>query len=158
MSGSITAGPPQGIPGGGVPPGMIPGAGGPPGGPPPGAAPGQAPPGNLGPVTVPQGNPGNIMQAAQKLAAAHKMIMEALPALPLGTPLHESVMKIATDLGKNLTKAGQDAQMTIQTLMQAMRGVRNDSQMSAVARMQGQAPPGGPPATPPPAPPGGPMH
>ena len=153
MSGSLgpTAAPPQGIPGGGVPPAMA-------GGPPPGAgpAPGGPPPGNLGPVTVPQANPGNIMQAAQKLAAAHKMIMEALPALPLGTPLHESVMKIATDLGKNLTKAGQDAQMTIQTLMSAMRGVRNDSQMSAVAKMQGQAPPGGPPATPPPAaPPGG---
>lgn len=158
MSGSLgpTAAPPQGIPGGGVPPGM---GGPPPGGPPPGAAPGGAPPGNLGPVTVPQANPGNIMQAAQKLAAAHKLIMEALPALPLGTPLHEAVMKIATDLGKNLTKAGQDAQMTMQTLMQAMRGTRNDSQMQAVSRMQGQAPPGGPPATPPPGgPPAMPPH
>lgn len=151
MSGSMGA-MPTGVPGGGLPPGM--GPGGPaPGGPPPGA-----PPANVGPATIPQANPGNIMQAAQKLAAAHKMIMEALPALPLGTPLHETVMKIATDLGKNLTKAHQDAQMTMQTLMQAMRGLRNDQQMSAVARMQGQPGANAPPATPPPGgapPPGG---
>lgn len=137
MSGSIGMGMPAGVPGGGLPPAM------------------RSPAANLGPVTVPQSNPGNVMQAVQKLAAAHKMILEALPALPLGTPLHESVSKVATDLGKHLTKAGEDARMTIQTLMQAMRQHRQEAPQQALSQMmppQPNAPPAMPPPSPMPAP------
>lgn len=124
---------PTGIPGGGLPPGGLP----------PGI---QSPPGNLGPVTIPQSNQGNMMKAVQQLAAAHKMIMEALPQIPLGSESHDGVMSIATKLGKIVQETKQDAQMNIQTLMQAMKGMHNDNQMAALAKMAPPQP-NQPPAT-----------
>jgi hypothetical protein len=109
-----------------------------------------APPGNLGPVSIPQGNPGNVMQAAQKLQLAHKLILEALPGLPLGTGLHTSVMKVAGDLGKHLQKAEEDVRMTVQTLMQALRQHRTDNQNAVLGRMAGVPGPNAPPAMLPP--------
>ena len=141
---------PAGIPGGGLPPGMP----SPGGGPPPGM---MAPPANVGPVTIPQGNPGNVMQAMQKLQAAYKIILEALPQIPLGTPLHQSVLKVADNLGKHMSQAKEEAQMTAQTLMQALKSQRNEGQMAALQRAAPpQQTPNQPPAmTPPGAPPGG---
>jgi hypothetical protein len=136
---------PMGVPGGGLPPGGAPGAM------PPAM---QAPPGNLGPATIPQNNPGNVLQAMQKLQAATKLITEALPQIPMGTPLHGAVLKIATDLSKHLGEAHENHQMTVQTLMQAMAAMKNDQQMGALNRVAPQSNQG--PAMPPPAAPGGP--
>lgn len=127
---------PTGVEGGGLPPGA----------PPPGGM--QAPPANLGPHTIPQSNPGNVMQAMQKLQAAAQMITEAIPQIPLGTPLHTKVMKIASELTKELGAAKDTMQQQVQTLLQAVQA----------AKAHGQNPqiPGPPPNQPPAmSPPGG---
>jgi hypothetical protein len=104
-------------------------------------------------VTIPQRNPGNVLQAIQKLHAATIMLEEALPLIPMGIPLHAAVMKAATELTKHIGEAKQEASTTMQTLMQAMRGLSNQSQQAMAARQTGGMPtPGQPPAMPPPSP------
>lgn len=127
----------MGVPEGGVPQGFAP------------RPPMQAPPANIGPVTIPQHNPGNFLQATSKLGAALKMIEEAIPAIPLGTPLHTSVLKIATDLGKSLGEHHENVASERQTLVQALRGLGNQSQMAALSRLGPQPQT---PATPAPTP------
>lgn len=104
--------------------------------------PGAAPAAGVGPVTVPQHNPGNMMQAQQKLGAALRLIEEALPTIPIGAPLHQSALKIATDLRKHIGEHAEDAAAQRQVLVGALRGLQNAGQMQALARMapQGQAP------------------
>lgn len=128
-------------PGGGLPPGLHPGMI-----PPPGMRP---PPANLGPVTVPQHNPGNVMQAVQKLSAALAMIEEAVPMIPMGSPEHERVLKIATDLGKHIGEAKSSITERQATLADAMRNAASQSQMAALSRF---APRPSGPAMPPPVP------
>ena len=124
MSGSVGA-MPAGVPGGGLPQGI------------------GAPPGNLGGVTIPQSNPGNIKGAIEKLHAAAQMINDALPQIPLGTPLHTATLKIATDLNKHIGEAKENAQGTIQTMLQAIQQMKQNPQLAALH--QG-APPNQPPA------------
>ena len=130
MSGSLGA-MPQGVPGGGLPPGM------------------GAPPANVGPVTIPQSNPGNIKGAIEKLHAAAQLINDALPQIPLGTPLHTAALKIATDLNKHIGEAKENAQGTVQTMLQAIQQMKQNPQMAAL-HQGGPAPQ--PPATAPPGP------
>jgi hypothetical protein len=118
---------PQGVPQGGLPPGL------------------GAPPANLGGVTIPQSNPGNIKGALEKLHAAAKLINDAIPQIPLGTPLHTEVLKIATNLNKHLGEAKEEAQGTIQTMLQAIQQMRQQPNMAALHQ-------GGPPQQPPAAP------
>jgi len=113
----------------------------------------QAPPGNLGPHTIPQSNPGNVMQAMKKVQVAAKMITEAIPQIPMGTPLHTSLLKIATDLNKQLGEAKANAQEQIQQLLQAIAAQKQQGQMQTLNRVA--PPPNQPPAMPPPGPPPG---
>lgn len=113
----------------------------------------QAPPGNLGPHTIPQSNPGNVLQAMEKLHAATKMITETIPMIPMGTPLHTAVLKVATDLTKHLGEAKTSAQGQIQQLLQAVHSQRQAGQMQTLNRVS--PPPNQPPAMLPPGPPPG---
>lgn len=139
---------PSGLPGGGLPPGL-----GSPGGPPGGvggpSGPLGGPPANLGPVTIPQNNPGNVMQGVEKLRVALKMMEEALPSIPMGMPLHQKLMKIATDLSKELSDHAEQQGMQRQTLIQALRGLGNQNQMATLGKMT-PPPPNQPPAMMPP--------
>lgn len=119
---------------------------------PPGGAPGQAPPANVGPHTIPQNNPGNAMQAMLKLKQAAQLMQEALPQIPMGTPLHQKVMKITTDLTKELGEIRDNMQQQIQQLLQHVQA-QKAQQAGAGGPMppppnQGPAmpPPGGAPA------------
>jgi hypothetical protein len=127
---------PQGVPQGGLPPGMAP----------PG---GQAPPANVGPHTIPQTNPGNVMQAANKLAMASKMINESISALPMGSELHDKVLKMATDLNKVLgqIKESVTQQQQMQMLAQHMQSMKQ--QGAQPQGMMAPSPTAGP-AMPPP--------
>lgn len=120
--------------------------GAPQGGLPPGLG---APPANLGGVTIPQSNPGNIKGAIAKLHGAAQLINEAIPQIPLGTPLHTEVLKIATNLNKHLGQAKEQVQDTIQEMIQAVQRMRQNPQMGALT--QGAPPPNQPPAMPAPA-------
>lgn len=128
MSGSLPM--PQGVPGGGLPPGL------------------GAPPANLGAVTIPQGNPGNLKAALEKLHGAAQLINDAIPSIPLGTPLHTEVLKLATTLNKHLGEAKENAQGTVQTMLQAIQQMKQNPRLGAAASAPPQAPPQ-PPAMPP---------
>lgn len=127
---------PQGVPQGGLPPGMAP----------PG---GQAPPANVGPHTIPQTNPGNVMAAAAKLTMASKMINESIAALPMGSELHEKVLKMATDLNKVLgqIKESVTQQQQMQMLAQHMQQMKQQGAQPAGPMAP---PPNSGPAMPPP--------
>ena len=119
MSGSLQM--PQGVPGGGLPPGM------------------GAPPGNLGGVTIPQSNPGNIKSAMEKLHGAAQLINDAIPSIPLGSEIHEKVLKLATELNKLIGSAKEHHQGTVQTMLQAIQQMKQNPQMGAL--QGGGAPP-----------------
>ena len=131
MSGSLQI--PQGVPGGGLPPQL------------------GAPPANLGPHTIPQANPGNIKSAIEKLHAAAQLINDAIPQIPLGTPLHTETLKIATNLNKHLGDAKEHAQGTVQTMLQAIQQMKQNPRLGALGGAPGGQPPVQPPAMAPPA-------
>jgi hypothetical protein len=133
---------PAGVPGGGLPPGM----GAPPGGaPPPG---GQAPPSNLGPHTIPQNNPGNAMQAMAKIQQATQLLQEALPQIPMGSEGHQKLMKIVSDLTKQVGEAKASMQQQIQQLLQHVQA-QKAAQANGGGAMQPPPPNQGPAMAPP---------
>lgn len=132
MSGSLSLPNVSGVPGGGLPPGM------------------GAPPANLGGVTIPQSNPGNVKSALEKLHAAAQLINDAIPQLPIGSPLHTETLKIATNLNRHLGEARENVQGTVQTMLQAIQQMKQNPRLGAAAP-QGSAPPQ-PPAMAPPMP------
>ena len=120
-------------------------------GPPPGlmAAMGQARP-NIGPAPAPNANPGNIMAAMGKISAAAQQIQEALPQIPLGSEIHEKILKVATTLAQIVKEAGVSPATTQQSLIQAARQGQQSMPMMAMQKMfpqpgAGGAPMGGPP-------------
>ena len=132
---------PPGVPGGGLPQGVTPP---PQGGMPPGLS---APPGNLGPHTIPQHNPGNVLQAMQKLAAANQMINDAIPQIPMGTPLHTKVMKISMELTKELGTATDNMKQQVPALLQQLQAAKAQNQMGML-QTAAPPPPNQPPAMP----------
>lgn len=126
---------PQGVPGGGLPPGM----GAPPGG--------QAPPSNLGPHTIPQGNPGNAMQAMAKIQQATQLLQEALPQIPMGSEGHQKLMKIVSDLTKQIGETKANMQQQIQQLMMHLHAQK--AQQAGAGGMQPPPPNQGPAMAPP---------
>lgn len=140
LLGRLPGGMPGGAPGGA--PAGPPGApGAPP--PPPGMAPARP---NAGPATSPQPNAGNEAAAMNDLQNALKMIEKALPALPMGSPMHGEVLKIASQLSKHLQAGEGSHGLQMQSLLQMARQQAQSAPMQALARMQ--QPAGAPPAMP----------
>lgn len=110
-----------------------------------------APP-QSGPGTPPSGNPGNTMQSLRKIDAAVKMLQEALPGLPMGSPEHEDLMKFLMTYSKHVKTFQTSPQGQKMALMQQLKGMHAQSPNAALQRL---APPGAAPA--PPTPPDPPM-
>ena len=136
-----------------IPPGLSAGAPMPPG------MPGPAPvpptmagaPAHAGPGVVPQGKPGQTTQGLSDLKIALEAMQKALPTIPMGTKLHEEVLKSVSSIGKHLTEFEDSPQMKIQNLLQMIaraRAAQPNNALSALAQ-------GGPPAPPVLAPPPG---
>ena len=100
----------------------------------------QAPPSGLGGATLPQPNPGNQAAALQKIKVAVQALQEALPSIPLGTPTHDSVMNAIKSLSKNFERAAESPALSMQSLVQMARAAGQNNQMSALSRLQPQAP------------------
>jgi hypothetical protein len=104
---------------------------------------------NLGPATAQQGNPGNAAAAMIEVQNAVKMLERALPMIPMGSPLHEKVLKVASELGKAISEGGGQGNqaLELQSLIQMARQSAQSAPQNALARMfpsQGAA--GAPPA------------
>jgi len=107
------------------------------------------------PVAAPQAQHGNAQAALQKAQAALQLLQEALPGVPMGTPMHTKALRIVTDLSKLLEEVHSDPALQIQTLLQAARSNSQQSPMAALQRMYPGGQGGGAPQMPPGAAAGG---
>ena len=125
------------------------------GGPLPALTPG---PPHAGPAVAPHGAPGNASQGLGKVQVALTALQEALPQIPMGTELHEAVLKAVSTIGKHMTDAQDSPQMKMQNLLsmiQQMRAKQPNAALGAMGAPAGGAPPPAPPMmAPPSAPPG----
>ena len=106
--------------------------------------PGAAPAG-VGPATAASGNQGNTAAAMLSVRNAVKMLEQALPLIPMGTPLHEKIHKVALDLSKELTQGEENPALQMQQLVQMLRMASQQQPMGALSKMAA------PPAQTPPA-------
>lgn len=105
-------------------------------------------PANAGAATMPQGNAGNVHAALTKITQATKMLQEALPLIPIGHEKHMKLMKIISDLSKEISEAGENAQQGMASTQQFMKNQAQSAPQAAMARMFGaQQGQGQPPAT-----------
>ena len=111
--------------------------------PPPQVAPGAA---KVGPAAVPQGNPGNTQNGLTKIKTAVEMLQQALPSIPMGTPLHQDILDVTKKLAKHLGDAkGGNESNQMQALLAAIKQTQQQAPQNAMARMFPQQ---GAPATP----------
>jgi len=103
------------------------------------------------PVAAPQAQHGNAAAALQKVQAALKLLEEAIPGVPMGTPMHAKLLKVITEIAKGVEEVHQDPALQVQQLLQAARAQSQGSPMAALQRMYPGQAPGAPPAMPQPA-------
>ena len=112
------------------------------GGPPPGG------PGGVGGAAQPGAMAGNQMQGFEKVMIGLKALNESLGSLPLGSEIHNAVMKAVGEVGKHLPQGGTggDPMAQIQQLVQMARGAKADPmQAQALQGMMGGGAGGAPP-------------
>ena len=115
--------------------------------------PGAMPPmGGAGPATMPGPMAGSANQGMASLKVGLESLQKALPQLPMGSALHQSVLKAVADIGKHMEKeggsGGGDQMGAIQQLMELARAAKTQPNMAGMM-------PGGAGAPPPPTPPMG---
>jgi hypothetical protein len=108
-----------------------------------------SPPGGTGAASIPGAMPGAAAKGANLLRGGLKMILEALPLLPMGSEEQQAAMKAASDLSKHVghVAGAGDPAATIQQLAAAARGAAQQPVPPALAGGGGGA--GGPPPIPP---------
>jgi len=104
-------------------------------------------PAGAGPGVAPHGNAGNAAGGLSKIKMALKMLQEGLPDVPMGSPLHDAVMKSITTIGKHMTEAQESQQGQMQALLQMIAKMKQAQPGAALGAM-GAPPPGGAPAPP----------
>jgi hypothetical protein len=102
---------------------------------------------NMGPVSQPQGMAGNSAIAMVKIHTALKKLQEALPELPMGSPLHIALMKGVESILKHIPPGSDNPQLALMELQQEMRAAAQQQPMAALNRLFPQ-PGGGGPAMP----------
>lgn len=105
-------------------------------------------PANAGSATMPQANAGNIQAALTKIKAGTKMLQEALPLIPIGHEKHIKLMKIVSELSKEISEVGDHPQQESASLQAAAQNVAKNAPQAAMAKMFGATQGAGqPPAT-----------
>ena len=132
---------------------MAPGAGGAPGGLPPSL---QAGPPGAGPASMPQGNPGNALAALADVKTALTLLQKALPAIPMGTPVHSDILKTVSMLAKHIPEQGAGGGAQVAGLQALISQIAQQQPNAALARMAQQHSPMAPPAMAPQPSPGAP--
>lgn len=118
----------------------------------PGQAPAPSPaiagaPPHAGPATMPQANQGNLAAAMQKVRIGMKALEEALPMIPMGSPLHSKIHKVALDLAKDLPQGDENPALQLQSLVQMLRNSSQQQPMNALSKLMPGQQPNTPPAT-----------
>lgn len=116
-----------------------------------GGAPPAGPPGGVGAATTPTPMPGMAHQGMAGVKTALQMLQKSVAELPMGSPLHQKVLKFIADVSKELgegaTQQGPDVQQQVAQM------ARQGQNPQAAAAMQKLFPPGGGGAPAPPNPP-----
>lgn len=133
-------------------PQMMQGAGAPPIPPTMGAAPQM---GGTGPAVTPSPMAGAGAKSMMLVKTAVAQLQDSLSGLPMGSDVHNAVLKAIGDISKHLGKGPDDASQIVQQLAQLARSQQqNPQQQQAIQRLFPQQSPGpgaSPPAAPPPA-------
>jgi hypothetical protein len=95
---------------------------------------------NLGGPTAPQGNAGNAMAGLGKIKVALQALQDALPSIPMGSPLHTDVLSVAKTLSKHVDQEGQQGGPPVQSMLQMIQQMKQNAPNAALARMGGGAP------------------
>ena len=124
-----------------------------PGGGPPGGAPAPGgPPGGVGGATTPTPMPGMIHQGMSGVKTALEMLQKSVSELPMGSPLHQKVLKfiadISKELGSNQESGGPDVAQRVASMARQGPNPQAQAAMSKLFPPQGGG--GGPAAPAPP--------
>ena len=100
---------------------------------------------------MPGAMPGGSQQGLASLKVGLEALQKALPQLPMGSKLHQSVLKAVADIGKNIEHegGGGDQAGAIQQLMEAMRSAKTNPNLAQMMPAAGGAPPPPMPPMPP---------
>jgi hypothetical protein len=90
-------------------------------------------------------------QGGADIKTALEALQKALPTIPMGTELHETVLKAISQIGKHMTEAADNKQQQMQSLLQMVQHLKSAQPNAALAGMSapGGAGGGAPPPTPP---------
>jgi hypothetical protein len=81
------------------------------------------------------------MAGLGKIKVALQALQDALPSIPMGSPLHTDVLSVAKTLSKHVDQEGQQGGPPVQSLLQMMQQMKQNAPNAALARMGGGAPP-----------------
>ena len=102
----------------------------------------------MGGATGAQGNPGNTVSAIMKVRNAVELLEQALPHIPMGSPLHTKALKIIKEIVEAIPQQEGGMAGPQQTnLLQLLRSNEQSAPQAMLARLSGQ-PGGQPPAMP----------
>jgi hypothetical protein len=121
-----------------------------PGAPPPGQI-----PGGVGAASAPGPMAGSAQQGMTAVRLAVEALQKALPALPMGTPLHGAVVKAVGDITKHMegsVNSSPDQAAQIQQLMALARQAQMQPQQNAMMNAFPAGGAGGAGGGPPPGP------
>lgn len=120
----------------------------------PGAGP-QLPPGlapqpaNLGGLSAPQGNPGNAAAGMLKVRQAIKMLEDALPMIPMGSPLHDKMLSSLKGMLDAMPDEDPSMAGPQQTnLLELLKSSQANAPMAMLARLGAAGGPAGAPMPP----------
>ena len=93
-----------------------------------------APP-SSGPGVAPHGLPGQAAGSMGDLKMALEMLQKALPGVPMGTELHEAVLKAVTNIGKHMGEMAQSQQEKGKALLEMLMKLKQQGPNQALAGM-----------------------
>ena len=115
-----------------------------------GGQPPQGPPGGVGAATTPTSMPGMMHQGMSGVKTALEMLQKSVSELPMGSPLHQKVLKfiadISKELGSNQEQGGPDVAQRVASMARQGPNPQAQAAMSKLFPPQGGA--GGSPAPP----------
>jgi hypothetical protein len=111
------------------------------------------PPGGTGGAMAPGAMLGQQAKAMEGVKLGLKALQEALPSIPIGSELHQAVLKAVGDIGKHIDQGGPgDQSGMMQQLVQMARSAQGaPPQAAAMQRAFPTAPPPAGGGAPPPA-------
>lgn len=99
------------------------------------------PPGGVGGATTPTAMPGMMHQGMSGVKTALEMLQKSVSELPMGSPLHQKVLKfiadISKELGSNSEQGGSDVAQRVASMARQGPNPQAQAAMSKLFPQQG---------------------